>query len=182
MNNSLKRKIRSIPDFPKKGIVFRDLTTLFQDHGAFREALSLLHNYYRDRRIDKVCGIEARGFIIGGALADRLNCGFVTVRKAGKLPAATVREKYELEYGTAELEIHRDAIEPGKNVLIVDDLLATGGTLAASCSLVKKLGATVFGVAAIVELSYLHGRDKLAGYDVFTLVEYDSEQDDRPPG
>jgi len=175
MSNSLKTKIRDIPDFPKAGIVFRDITTLVQDHGAYREALTLLHNHYRDWPIDLVAGIEARGFIFGGALADRLNCGFVPVRKAGKLPAETVLERYDLEYGTAELEIHKDAIRPGDNVLIVDDLLATGGTLAAACKLVEKLGGSVFGVAVIVELTYLNGRKKLAGYDTFALVEYDSE-------
>jgi adenine phosphoribosyltransferase len=175
MSNSLKSKIRDIPGFPKKGIVFRDITTMLKDHGAYREALTLLHERYRDRPIDLVCGIESRGFIFGGALADRLHCGFIPVRKAGKLPAETVREKYELEYGTAELEIHRDAIEAGRNVLVVDDLLATGGTMVAACRLVERLGGTVFGIAAIIELLYLQGRERLAEYDVYSLVQYDAE-------
>lgn len=175
MSNSLKSKIRDIPGFPKEGIVFRDITTLLKDHGAYREAITLLFDHYRDRPIDLICGIEARGFIFGGALADRLHCGFIPVRKVGKLPAEAVREKYDLEYGTAELEMHKDAIEAGKNVLIVDDLLATGGTLAATCRLVEKLGGTVFGIAAIIELAYLNGRDKLSGYDIYTLVRYDTE-------
>jgi adenine phosphoribosyltransferase len=175
MSNSLKNKIRDIPGFPRKGIVFRDITTLLKDHGAYREAITLLFDRYRDRPIDLICGIEARGFIFGGALADKLHCGFVPVRKAGKLPAETVREKYNLEYGTAELEIHKDAIQPGKNVLVVDDLLATGGTLVATCRLVEKLGGIVFGIATIIELTYLNGRDKLAGYDIHSLVRYDAE-------
>ncbi len=175
MSNSLKNKIRDIPGFPRKGIVFRDITTLLKDHGAYRETITLLFDRYRDRPIDLVCGIEARGFIFGGALADKLHCGFVPVRKAGKLPAETVREKYDLEYGTAELEIHKDAIQSGKNVLVVDDLLATGGTLVATCRLVEKLGGTVFGITTIIELTYLNGRDKLAGYDIHSLVRYDAE-------
>jgi len=174
MSEALKRKIRDIPDFPQKGIIFRDITTLLKDRGAFREVTTLLFDRYRDRPIDLVCGIEARGFIFSGALADKLHCGLVPVRKAGKLPAETIREEYVLEYGTAQLEVHKDAISPGKNVLIVDDLLATGGTLAATCRLIERLGGKVFGIAVIIELAFLNGRDKLAEYDVHSLVRYES--------
>ncbi len=172
MSESLKKKIRDIPDFPKPGIIFRDISTLMKDRGAFREVLTILHDQYRDRAIDTVCGIEARGFIFGAALADRLHCGFVPARKAGKLPAGTIAEEYQLEYGTAKLELHTDAVGPGDNVLVVDDLLATGGTVAAACRLIEQLGATVFGVAIIVELVDLKGREKLNGYDVWSLITY----------
>jgi adenine phosphoribosyltransferase len=175
MSESLKKKIRNIPDFPQPGIVFRDITTLLKDRGAFREAVTMLHDRYRDRPIDLICGIEARGFVFGGILADRLHCGFVPVRKAGKLPAKTICEEYSLEYGSAQLEIHTDAIGGGKNVLIVDDLLATGGTLAATCRLVEQLGGKVFGIAVILELAYLKGREKISDYDVYSLVTYDAE-------
>jgi adenine phosphoribosyltransferase len=171
----LKQTIRNIPDFPQKGIVFRDITTLLKDGAAFRETVVRLHDHYRNRAIDAICGIEARGFIFGGALAEKLGCGFVPVRKAGKLPAETVRESYALEYGTAEIEIHCDAITPGARVLIVDDLLATGGTLAAACRLVERLGGKVVGIAVVIELAFLHGRRNLSRYDVFSLVTYDSE-------
>jgi len=175
MSEALKKKIRDIPDFPQEGIIFRDITTLLKDRGAFHEVVSLLVDRYRDRPIDLVCGIEARGFVFGGVLAEKLHCGFVPVRKAGKLPAATINEEYTLEYGTAQLEIHKDAVTPGKNVLIVDDLLATGGTLAATCRLTERLGGNVYGIAVIIELAFLNGRDKLSGYDLFSLITYDSE-------
>ncbi len=174
MSESLKKKIRTVPDFPKEGITFVDLTTLLKDRGAFRETVTLLHERYQDHPIDIICGIESRGFIFGGALADRLHCGFVPVRKVGKLPADTVKEAYSLEYGTAELEMHRDAIQPGMRVLIVDDLLATGGTMAATCKLVEDLGGKVFGVAIVVELSFLNGREPISQYDIHTLITYDA--------
>ena len=175
MSESLKKKIRDIPDFPQEGIVFRDISTLLKDRGAFREAVTLLHERYRDRPIDLVCGIEARGFIFGGILADRLHCGFVPVRKAGKLPSETIREEYVLEYGTAKLELHTDAIDRGKNVLVIDDLLATGGTLAATCRLIERLGGKIFGIAVMIELAFLKGREKLDGYDIYSMVTYDAE-------
>ena len=175
MSISLKETIRSIPDFPKKGIVFRDITTLLKDRAAFQQTISLLVERYRDRSIDQVCAVEARGYIFGGALADRLGCAFVPIRKPGKLPSQTIFEEYELEYGAGRLEIHADAITPGKRVLLVDDLLATGGTLAAACRLIERLGGKVVEIAAVIELSFLNGRKKLSGYDVFSLVTYETE-------
>ncbi len=174
MSESLKKKLRTVANFPKEGITFVDLTTLLKDRGAFRETIELLHDRYQDRPIDIICGIESRGFIFGGALADRLHCGFVPVRKIGKLPAETIRESYSLEYGTAELEMHRDAIEPGMRVLVVDDLLATGGTMAATCKLIETLGGEVFGVAIVVELAFLNGRAAIADYDMHALITYDT--------
>jgi adenine phosphoribosyltransferase len=174
MSESLKKKLRIIPDFPKSGINFVDLTTLMKDRGAYRESITLLHDHYRDRPIDVICGVESRGFIFGGALADKLHCGFVPVRKPGKLPADSIKESYTLEYGMAELEIHRDAIEPGARVLVVDDLLATGGTLAATCKLIEALNGEVFGIAVIVELAFLHGREAIKQYDINALITYDS--------
>jgi len=174
-NEKLKSHIRDVPDFPKQGIVFKDITTLLQNPKAFRESLQVLYDRYKDKGVEVVTAIEARGFIIGGALAHMLGAGFVPVRKAGKLPYQTYREEYELEYATADMEIHTDAIKKGQKVLVVDDLLATGGTLAATCKLVEKLGGQVVGVAVLIELSYLNGRDKLKGYDLFTMAVYESE-------
>jgi len=174
-NEKLKSYIRDVPDFPKPGIVFKDITTLLQNPKAFRESLQVLYDRYKDKGVEVVTAIEARGFIIGGALAHMLGAGFVPVRKAGKLPYQTYREGYELEYATADMEIHIDAIKKGQKVLVVDDLLATGGTLAATCKLVEKLGGQVVGVAVLIELSYLNGRDKLKGYDLFTMAVYQSE-------
>jgi adenine phosphoribosyltransferase len=170
----LKSHIRDVPDFPKAGIVFKDITTLLQNPKAFRDTLQILYDRYRDRKIDVVTAIEARGFIFGGALAQMLGVGFVPVRKAGKLPYKTYSAEYELEYATSTMEIHVDAIKKGQKVLVLDDLLATGGTLAATCKLVEKLGGEVVEVTALIELSFLNGRDKLKGYKLFTMATYDS--------
>jgi len=175
MNEDLRDLIRSVPDFPKKGILFRDITTLLKNGPAFGRAVDLLAGRYRDARIDTVVSTEARGFIIGGALAVRLGAGFVPARKPGKLPAAVTRENYTLEYGTDAVEIHTDAIRRGDRVLVHDDLLATGGTALATCRLVERLGGTVAGVCFLIELSFLHGREQLGRYDVYSLVSYESE-------
>lgn len=171
----LRDAIRSVPDFPKPGIMFRDITTLLRDPAAFRRAAELLTERYRGERIEAVAGIESRGFIFGAALADRLDTGFIPIRKPGKLPAATLRQTYALEYGTDALEIHRDALRPGARILLHDDLLATGGTMAAACTLVESLGGVVTGVAVLIELAFLNGRVRLPGRDVFSLVRYDAE-------
>ena len=173
--DSLKQKIRNIPDYPKPGVVFRDITTLLRDRGAFREVHDILTDRYRDRPIDLVAAIEARGFIFGGALASALKIGFVPIRKPGKLPAATIEEAYALEYGEDRIAIHKDAISPGQQVLLVDDLLATGGTLAAAVRLVQKAKGEIFGIACVIELAFLNGRDQLRDYDVFSILQYDSE-------
>jgi len=172
-SDQLKRLIREVPDFPKKGILFYDITTLLRDKAGFARLIDLFSEHYIGKGIDLVLGMEARGFIFGPALAYRLNAGFVPVRKPGKLPAATYKVEYELEYGSNALEIHRDAIERGQKVLIVDDLLATGGTAAATAKLTTSLGGEIAGMAFVVELDFLKGREKLAGYDVFSLLHYD---------
>ncbi len=164
--------IRDVPDFPKKGIIFKDITTLLQDGEAFRLAANRMLKKYLDVRIDKVLGIEARGFIFGGVLAYKLGSGFVPARKPGKLPYSTIREEYTLEYGTNALEIHDDSIVRGDRVLIVDDLLATGGTALAAAKLVEKLGGEVLGIEFLIELAFLQGREKLAGYKVNSLITY----------
>jgi adenine phosphoribosyltransferase len=169
----LKKLIREVPDFPKPGILFYDITTLLKDAGGFKTVIDALRTRYQQSQADVVLGIEARGFIFAPALAYALGAGFVPVRKPKKLPANTVREEYQLEYGTDSLEIHADAIQPGQNVLIVDDLLATGGTARAVAHLVERLGGKVIGLGFVVELDFLHGREKLAGRDVFSLLHYD---------
>ena len=174
-SSELLAKIRSVPDFPKKGIMFRDITTLLKDGPAFARAVDLLEERYRGIRVDKVAGVESRGFILGAPLALRLGAGFVPIRKPGKLPAPVAREEYALEYGTDAVEIHRDAFRPGERVLLHDDLLATGGTMAAACRLVQSLGGSIVGVSFLIELSFLKGRGKLAPYDVFSLLQYQSE-------
>jgi adenine phosphoribosyltransferase len=174
-HDSLKKKIRNIPDYPKPGIIFRDITTLLRDRGAFREVLNIFLDRYRDRPIDLVAAIEARGFIFGGALANALNIGFVPMRKPGKLPAEVVEASYALEYGEDRIQMHKDAITPGQKVLLVDDLLATGGTLAAASKLVEQVQGKVFGIACVVELTFLNGREKLNGHDLFSIVQYESE-------
>ncbi len=168
----LKKLIREVPDFPKPGILFYDITTLLKDRLGFARLIDALTEHYLNHDIDLVLGIEARGFIFGPALAYRLNAGFVPVRKPGKLPAETVKYDYALEYGTNTLEIHKDAIQPGQRVLIVDDLLATGGTAEATAKLAASLGGKIAGLGFVVELDFLQGRDKLKGYDVFSLLHY----------
>jgi adenine phosphoribosyltransferase len=170
--DALKTKIRNVPDFPKQGILFYDITTLLRDPDGFRLAVDALETPYRDAGIDIVVGVESRGFILGAAVADRLGTGFVPVRKVGKLPAKTVRATYELEYGTDSLEMHVDAVAPGQRVLVVDDLLATGGTARATVDLVKRLGGIVHGVAFLVELTFLNGRSKLIGENVHAVLQY----------
>ena len=168
----LKEHIRSIQDFPKEGILFRDITTLLKNPGALAETIDRLAEFAEGRDIDVVVGMESRGFIFGTPLAVKIGRGFVPVRKPGKLPAETESEEYSLEYGTDRLEIHRDAISKGTKVLVVDDLLATGGTAAATCNLVRKLGGVVTGCAFVIELDFLNGREKLGGVDVFSVVHY----------
>ena len=171
----LAKSIRSIPDFPKNGIVFRDITTLLKDRLAFNQAIDIFYEHYRAKNIDKIVSVESRGFIFGAPLAYTLGTGFVPVRKPNKLPAETIREDYQLEYGTDSLELHKDAITDGERVLIVDDLLATGGTVVAATKLVEKLGGQVIGLAFLIELSFLKARERLSSYDVFSIVTYDTE-------
>jgi adenine phosphoribosyltransferase len=170
--DALKAAIRDVPDFPKKGIVFKDITTLLKDPALFRRTVDLLAVLCGDRPVDKVVAIESRGFILGGVLASRLGAGFVPVRKPGKLPAKTLRASYALEYGTDTLEIHEDALDKGDRVLIVDDVIATGGTAHAVGELVDRLGAKVVAFAFLVELTFLNGREKLAGREVLSLIRY----------
>ena len=169
----LRAKIREIKDFPTEGILFKDITTLLKDGPAFRRVVDLLSERYRRERVEVVVGVESRGFILGGALAHQLHAGFVPVRKAGKLPGKTVEVEYELEYGRDALAVHADAIVTGQRVLAVDDLLATGGTMAATLRLVEQLGGRVVGVAFMIELAFLHGRDKLKNYPLHSLIVYD---------
>jgi adenine phosphoribosyltransferase len=171
--DSLKRLIREVPDFPKPGILFYDITTLLKDRLGLATLIDALSEHYINQDIDLVLGMEARGFIFAPALAYRLNAGFVPVRKPGKLPSATVKYDYALEYGTNTLEIHRDAIQPGQRVIIADDLLATGGTAEATAQLASSLAAHIVGLGFVVELDFLKGRDKLQPYDVFSLLHYD---------
>ena len=169
---TLKASIRDVPDFPKPGIVFKDITTLLKDRRTFRQALDLFVVLCDDLPADKIIGIESRGFIFGSAVADRLGLGFVPARKTGKLPAKTVKTTYSLEYGTDTIEMHADALEKGERVLIVDDVIATGGTARATGELVESVGATVAGFAFLLELSFLKGREKLAGRGVRSLIVY----------
>ena len=173
-NEDLKQMIREIPDFPKPGILFYDITTLLKDAAGFRAVIDRLTEHFQGKKVDAVLGIEARGFIFGPALAYHLGAGFVPVRKPKKLPAEVETWSYDLEYGQDTLEIHKDAIGEGHNVIIADDLLATGGTAEAVVRLVEKLGGNVAGLAFVVELEFLNGRGKLAGYDVFSLLKYQS--------
>jgi len=170
--DALKSKIRHVPDFPKTGILFYDVTTLLRDPEGFRIAVDSLTNPYKGRGISLVVGIESRGFILGAAVADRLGAGFVPVRKIGKLPSKTIKVTYDLEYGSDSLEMHDDAIAPGQRVLIVDDLLATGGTARATVDLVKRGGGRVEGVAFLIELVELDGRSKLPGEQLFAVLQY----------
>ncbi|MCX7927599.1 MAG: adenine phosphoribosyltransferase [Candidatus Omnitrophica bacterium] len=168
----LEQSIRSIPDFPKPGILFRDITTLLKDKHAFKTAVDLLAKNFKDKKIDKVLAVEARGFTFGAALAYKLKAGIVLVRKKGKLPAKTISVTYELEYGTDTLELHDDALSPGECVLIVDDLLATGGTVSAVIKLAEQKKAKIVGIAFVIELFDLHGRKKLKKYPVYSLVKF----------
>lgn len=171
----LKKKIRSIPDFPKKGIVFRDITTLLADREAFRAAVDQMADHYKGQDIDLILGAEARGFIFGALLAYKLGTGFIPVRKPGKLPFETCQTSYDLEYGQNILQMHIDAVKKGDKVLIVDDLAATGGTAKAKAELVEKMGGSVVGFCFLIELEFLNPRKMLEGYDVFSLIKYDSE-------
>ena len=172
---SLEAFLRDVPDFPKEGIVFKDITPLLADAAALKEAVKLLADPYRDQHVDIVVGVESRGFIFGPAVACELGCGFVPTRKPGKLPAEAIACEYELEYGTDTLEMHADAIQPGQKVVLIDDLIATGGTIEAVVQLVKKLGGEIIGASFLVELSFLNGRDKLPGLDVRSLIEVQGE-------
>jgi adenine phosphoribosyltransferase len=169
---NLKKLIREVPDWPKKGILFYDLTTLIKDKAGFHDLIDSFAGHYIGKQLDLVLGIEARGFIFGPALAYRLGTGFIPVRKPNKLPAATVSVSYQLEYGTDTLEMHRDAVRPGDRVLIVDDLLATGGTASACVKMAKEMGAVIEGVGVVVELEFLNGRSKLNGVETFSLLKY----------
>jgi adenine phosphoribosyltransferase len=175
MNTDIKKYIRSVKDFPKPGIMFRDITTLLKEPEGLKASFYSLVKFTEGLKIDKVVGIESRGFMLGAMIAEKLNAGFVPIRKPGKLPADTVKEEYSLEYGTDAIEMHKDAIKPGESVLLHDDLLATGGTACAAVNLIEKLGGKVVQVSFIIELSFLKGREKLNGYDVRSLVTYDSE-------
>jgi len=171
----LKSLIRDVPGFPKKGIVFRDITTLLKEKDAFREVVDAIADQYKDANVDLVASVDARGFIIGAPVAYRLGAGLVPLRKPGKLPSDTLYCEYDLEYGKDKIEIHTDSIDKGERVLVVDDLLATGGTAKATCELVKQLGGELVGAAFLVELTYLNGRERLEGCPVFSLIQYESE-------
>ena len=168
----LKKCIRDVPDFPKEGIVFKDITPLLNDNAAFKQVIDTFVDRYKNKGVDKVIAAEARGFIFGGPVACGLGAGFVPIRKKGKLPYKTIYETYELEYGTDTLYMHEDAMEEGEKVLVIDDLLATGGTAKALCKLTEKLKGEVLEVAFMVELSFLNGREKLKGYNIYSLIQY----------
>ena len=171
--DELRGCIRDIPDFPKPGVIYKDITPLLSNAEALRSTIDLIAAHFDESTVDRVLGVEARGFIIAAPIAYRFGSAFVPVRKAGRLPWEIEREEYELEYGTDLLEIHRDAVAPGDRVVIIDDVLATGGTAGATIRLVEKLGGTVIGLGFVIELGFLHGRDKLTGYDVVSLVTYE---------
>ena len=174
---NLEEFIRNVPGFPKPGIQFKDVTTLCKVHAPFKESCNRIIEYFKNKGITKVVAIEARGYVWGGVLAYQLGAGFVLMRKPGKLPAETLSETYELEYGTDTIEMHKDAIERGEKVLVFDDLLATGGTAKAACNLVEKAGGQVIGVAFVIELTgSLHGKDKLEGYDILSLIKIPVEE------
>ncbi|MFQ6014067.1 MAG: adenine phosphoribosyltransferase [Anaerolineae bacterium] len=168
----LASMIRDVPDFPVEGILFKDITTLIKDADAFRQAVDELVSHYEDRDIDAVAAIESRGFIFGAPLAYQLGAGFIPVRKQGKLPAEKISAEYTLEYGTNVLEMHTDAIEPGNKVLVIDDLIATGGSAKATVEMVERLGGEVVGIAFLIELTFLHGVEKLDGYDIFVMIKF----------
>lgn len=168
----LKKYIEDIPDFPEPGVLFRDVTPLLADQAAYKESIRLLADFAREKNVDVIAGPEARGFLFGCPVAIELNCGFVPVRKPGKLPREVLSKSYELEYGKNEIQMHSDSIRPGQNVLIVDDLLATGGTVEAAVSLIEQMGGNVVGIAFLIELVDLKGRDHLKGYDVYSVLKY----------
>ncbi|MFC1562709.1 adenine phosphoribosyltransferase [candidate division KSB1 bacterium] len=171
----LKNFIRHVQDFPKKGIGFKDITTLLKEGKEFSRVINLICAHYNSKKIDLVLGIEARGFIFAGAVACKMNVGMIPLRKPGKLPAETIKEEYQLEYGTDALEMHADAIKNGSKILIVDDLLATGGTVRATCNLVEKAGGIIEGIAFLIELDFLKGREKFKDYDIFSILHFESE-------
>ncbi len=170
--DNLKKMVRDIPDFPKKGIVFKDITPILQNPKGLRDAVETISNHYKNKKIDIVVGAEARGFILAPTIAFSLGAGFVPVRKPGKLPYEKVSMNYALEYGTDTLEMHKDAIRKGQQVLMVDDLLATGGTMAACCKMVESLGGNIVGCAFLIELAFLNGKKALSKYDVYSLIKY----------
>ncbi|KAF0153278.1 MAG: adenine phosphoribosyltransferase [Ignavibacteria bacterium] len=172
---NLEKLIRDVPNFPKEGIIFKDITTLLKDSTGLNDTVNALYDFAKGRGITKVAGIESRGFILGGALAQKLNAGFVPIRKPNKLPAETISACYELEYGTDKIEIHKDAIVPGDIVLLHDDLLATGGTMEAAIKLIEQLGGEVVQISFIIELDFLNGIEKLKKYDVKSLIHYSAE-------
>lgn len=170
--SEIRESVRNVPDFPKKGIQFKDITTSIRDTKIFAQIIDIFAEHYKDIDIDYIAGVESRGFIFGSALAYRLQCGFVPIRKAGKLPADTISEEYDLEYGSAKIEVHKDSFHKGAKVLVIDDLLATGGTVRATCNLIEKTEAQIIGIAFMIELSDLNGREKLQNYEIFSLLEY----------
>jgi adenine phosphoribosyltransferase len=170
--DEIKALIRDVPDFPEPGIIFKDITPVLADPIAFSTIIDLIVVHFGRGNVDKVVGIEARGFILGAPVAYHFGAGVIPVRKKGKLPFDTIDEEYALEYGTASLEIHKDAVKPGERVLIVDDVLATGGTVRAAANLVERIGGTVCGIATLIELGFLGGRDRVDGYELFTLIRY----------
>lgn len=171
----LEKLIRDVPNFPKEGIIFKDITTLLKNSSGLNKAINSLYELAKGKGITKVAGIESRGFILGGALAQKLNAGFIPIRKPNKLPSEKISATYELEYGTDKIEIHKDAIEKGDKVLLHDDLLATGGTMEAAIKLIESLGGEVVQVSFLIELNFLNGREKLKSYDVQSLIQYESE-------
>jgi len=168
---NLKKMIRDIPDFPVEGIIFKDITTLLMDAEALQQAIRELAAHYRDLDFDYIAGIESRGFIIGAPVAFELKKGFIPIRKPGKLPAETISISYQLEYGTGQLDMHKDALQPGNRVVLIDDLLATGGTIEAAIGLIKKMGGEVVGIGFLLELLFLKGRERLQDYDLFALLQ-----------
>jgi adenine phosphoribosyltransferase len=172
---NLKQTIRSIPNWPIEGVIFRDITTLMQDPQALIESCDILYERYKDKQIDKIVGIDARGFVFGAVLAYKLGVGFIPVRKKGKLPAETIQESYDLEYGSGTLEIHKDGISSGEKVVVVDDLIATGGTAGATVNLVRKLGGVILECAFLVELPDLKGREQIKDCDIFAMMEFEGD-------
>ena len=173
--NEIQNAIRSIPDFPKEGIIFKDISTLLKNSDLFAEAVDYMYHHFRNTDIDLIAGIESRGFIFAAALAYKMNLGLIPIRKPGKLPAKTIEESYDLEYGTDKLEMHEDAFAKDKRILLVDDLLATGGSAEAACRLIERVGGHIVGITFLVELAFLKGRNKIQGYNVHSLIVYQSD-------